>query len=114
MEVDFKMDPAMKSRWIAALRSGEFKQGRERLCTLGDDYEAPDKFCCLGVLNKIEELGYPAGNGWLCKETYVPGVGLLAGDYGVLPESVQVTLSVMNDNDWASFEQIANWIEVNL
>lgn len=37
------MDSLIKSRWIEALRSGEYKQGRGGL--RNDDF-----FCCLGVL----------------------------------------------------------------
>lgn len=36
-------------RWVRALRSGKFKQGRMYL-------EADGKYCCLGVLCKIEGL----------------------------------------------------------
>lgn len=34
---------AFKAKWIAALRSGEYKQGTDFLCS------SDDKFCCLGV-----------------------------------------------------------------
>ena len=37
------MKPKIKARWIAALRSGEYTQGRGQL-------RDGDKFCCLGVL----------------------------------------------------------------
>jgi hypothetical protein len=36
-------NPDLKTRWLAALRSGEYKQTKEYLRT-------PDGFCCLGVL----------------------------------------------------------------
>lgn len=42
------MDQELKDRWVAALRSGEYKQEYGRLRSLsetGDTY-----FCCLGVL----------------------------------------------------------------
>src|SRR4051812_10826866 len=41
------MDPAVKARWVAALRSGEYAQGRSALRT------AVDKYCCLGVLCEL-------------------------------------------------------------
>lgn len=43
------MNKAVKDKWLAALRSGEYKQGQESLHVKGEDGE-PDKFCCLGVL----------------------------------------------------------------
>lgn len=38
-----KMNPAVKKKWVAALRSGEYEQGRELL-------REGNRFCCLGVL----------------------------------------------------------------
>jgi hypothetical protein len=40
-----------KSEWIAALRSGKFKQGRNKLFD-----ECNNSYCCLGVLAKINGL----------------------------------------------------------
>jgi len=37
------MNADIKAKWVAALRSGEYKQGKNRLRT-------KDSFCCLGVL----------------------------------------------------------------
>jgi len=37
------MKPEIKKRWVAALRSGNYKQGTDVL-------RSNDKFCCLGVL----------------------------------------------------------------
>lgn len=47
------MKPEIKAKWVEALRSGKYTQGREQLCT-------PDgKMCCLGVLTDlyIKETG---------------------------------------------------------
>lgn len=41
------MKPEIKAAWVAALRSGEYEQGRHRLHTKG---QVKDTFCCLGVL----------------------------------------------------------------
>lgn len=41
---------AHRREWIAALRSGEFKQGQAALHSLTDEGE---RFCCLGVACKI-------------------------------------------------------------
>lgn len=42
------MNPDIKAQWVAALRSGEYKQGKERLHTAKDD-----SYCCLGVLCEV-------------------------------------------------------------
>lgn len=39
-----KMNPEIKAKWVAALRSGEYKQGRSNLRS------EDESFCCLGVL----------------------------------------------------------------
>ena len=42
------MNPEIKARWIAALRSGEYVQGT---CLLrASRLDGVDRFCCLGVL----------------------------------------------------------------
>lgn len=43
-----KMDPTIKARWVAALRSGDYEQGHGRLHTRGP--KDTSMFCCLGVL----------------------------------------------------------------
>lgn len=47
------MNETIKAEWLAALRSGEYKQGRGQL-------HAEDTFCCLGVLC---DLHIKAGQG---------------------------------------------------
>lgn len=46
VDSDLRLDPAFKRAWIAALRSGTFKQTQQRLKT-------PDGHCCLGVACEI-------------------------------------------------------------
>lgn len=45
------MKRELRDRWITALRSGEYRQGKESLCRLYADEPA---YCCLGVLAKLE------------------------------------------------------------
>lgn len=40
------MNPEIKTKWVAALRSGEFEQGRSQL-------RKGNTFCCLGVLCEL-------------------------------------------------------------
>jgi hypothetical protein len=44
-----RMNPEIKARWVAALRSGEYKQGKGNL-RISDHRLSDDVFCCLGVL----------------------------------------------------------------
>lgn len=94
MSSDSKMDPELKQKWIAALKSGEYKQGKSCL----HDVEQ-DTYCCLGVLNEVAGYGYHSTDGILGTE---------------LDQRVQIQLIHMNDFLDYSFEGIANWIEENL
>lgn len=46
------MNPEIKAKWIAALRSGDYKQGRNQL-------RKQDSFCCLGVLCNLHAQAHP-------------------------------------------------------
>jgi len=114
------MNPEIKAAWVAALRSGEYSQGRGRL---RNDHA----FCCLGVLC---DLHRKAGLGEWRNTVYVP--------FGDIPESMQLpsavdrwagitndritrgVLPAYNDGDIDnqigehSFGQIADYIEQHL
>lgn len=47
------MNPEVKEQWLAALRSGEYVQGKNYLAA--PDINAPGEhvFCCLGVLTQL-------------------------------------------------------------
>jgi hypothetical protein len=46
-----KLDPEKKALWVAALRSGEYPQGRDHLATKRGD--GTFAFCCLGVACEV-------------------------------------------------------------
>jgi hypothetical protein len=115
MEGD-KMKKDVADKWVAALRSGQYQQGRNMLRT------RDNKYCCLGVLCDISGLGkwvdtpyiaepgYRVSN-WCVEDLLSPPVQEYAGIAtagGVLPN--KHTLSDMND-DGATFEQLADLIE---
>lgn len=54
------MNPEIKAKWVAALRSGEYKQ------IAGQLSDGDGGFCCLGVLCAISELGEWEGEGEGC------------------------------------------------
>ena len=71
------MEAKMKKRWIKALRSGEYEQGRE-------DLKVDEKFCCLGVLCDISGLGsWSKGN---LGESYTTGNSTLG--YGSMAQDM--------------------------
>ncbi len=103
------MNKEIAKRWVAALRSGKYKQGRGAL-------NKNDSFCCLGVLCDISEL-----NTWVASNTNTEGYD---GEQGVLPVQVMEwagikssvadspggSLTSQNDTG-ASFSEIASIIE---
>lgn len=50
----FRLDPDFKAKWIAALTSGEYRQGREHLYS-----PTSGCFCCLGVGCAISGVPLP-------------------------------------------------------
>lgn len=88
-------------KWIAALRSGEFKQAKERL------YDKDcDGHCCLGVARNILknsscQVNATKSNKMLTRESFERAFG---------NELQPSTLAGMNDNG-QTFSQIADYIE---
>lgn len=111
------MNNVIKSKWVEALRSGEYKQGRGSLCK-GDSY------CCLGVLCEVLMKDEDAELNSLIEERLTEGVAVaydrqtkslpinvrLAADLSVADE---FNLVCKNDSGF-TFEQIAEHIEENL
>lgn len=112
------MNKEIKGKWLAALRGGEYEQGRGYL-RRGDN-----TFCCLGVLADIaaKEGVCPAPT--LKADSLIPHYTYdgFSGDLtyhletwsGIPYGNTQTKLMTMNDEDGASFSWIADWIEENL
>ena len=97
------MDKQLKDKWIAASVSGDFEQCQN---SLRND---KDQFCCLGVLCKIaglKEIQRCDGcYGYLFKK---------GNELSGLSDEAMNHLVDMNDNQNASFAEIADWIKENL
>ena len=101
-----------QERWVTALESGEYKQGRDRLRD-GDD------FCCLGVACDLSGLGEWTLN---LNLTHMFADGRQQAERDYLLLSVRAWLSItreeeaaladMND-DGKTFAEIAKWIREN-
>jgi hypothetical protein len=70
------MDPGIRARWTAALRSGGYEQGRGAL-------RVSDEFCCLGVLC---DLAVSSGVVKAAENDY--GYWHYGGETGRLPRAV--------------------------
>jgi hypothetical protein len=115
------MNPDVKAQWVAALRSGEYKQGRGRLGYHdGDD----DRMCCLGVLShlahqaevcdqEVDEDGEFTYSGSINYLPYrvVDWAELDTHNPGVLED--ENNLANLNDAGF-TFDQIADLIEWGL
>ena len=133
-----RMNPEIKAKWVAALRSGEYKQGT---CFLRKDYPdryAPD-FCCLGVLCDIaakegiidwEIQTWHGGETWYASSTKTlhdknserlpacvmewAGLDKVDPDLMLSDWRRSVPVSELNDRERLDFERIAELIEGQL
>lgn len=120
-----KLDPEFKAKWVAALRSGDYKQAQGRLYT-GEGY------CCLGVAGHVcgipvEELHHKhfLTPKWFKDDSLKNVPELLQYDASFTNrESCVYYLGYMNDGGGHttynptgklySFNEIADWIDENL
>jgi len=114
------MDPKIKRKWLAALRSGEYVQGKGNLLSIEESGE--HSFCCLGVLCDLHSR--ETGQKWEVKKydnvfSGLYNVSRYLENCNILPSAVEKwagdnipnwTLADMNDNG-KSFKTIANYIE---
>ncbi len=128
------MDSNLKTKWIEALRSGEYSQATEKLHD-----ENNGGYCCLGVLCKVMGAEFGPGateyddHGQMVFQEFdhVPvlnGRVLSSGDDEELKKSLCVSIGIpdqsrlvqMNDGNTEhgikqhSFAEIADYIEENL
>jgi len=108
------MKKSIATKWIKALRSGKYKQGKEAL-------RIEDRFCCLGVLSDLcDKSGWSeSGNYKRCSNGLHKSVLEWSGMSTHSDKDIKnncyeynVFLAVKNDQGW-SFKKIANWIEKN-
>lgn len=116
------MNPEVKQLWLDALRSGEYKQGRNVLRDKNDNY------CCLGVLTDLYVKNVPDAGCWVPDDdnngrykfnnniTYLPNdvadwSGVVCVDPIIKDENGNTqSLALLNDSGY-SFNAIANIIE---
>lgn len=117
-----RMNPEIKARWVAALRSGEYKQGTGAL------RNARDEFCCLGLLCNLHAIAHPEvaaeqkftttyiGHGIMPPKVVMEWAGL-DDDTTVVIDTYREPLAIHNDGNGCprrSFSEIADAIESQL
>lgn len=103
MEYKYRLPRAFAEKWIAALESGKYAQGKDALC-VGDAY------CCLGVACAIQAPRFlQRSQQWIPEAASEEGIPEEICDSKDLP----VILARMNDAE-ASFSDITQWIKANV
>lgn len=113
------MNPIVKQKWVAALRSGEYKQGQKRL--RNEEGFGDVTYCCLGVLVDLYCKEHNTTFGQVCEygrevlpDRVVEWAGIDPGLYQNNPEVDGRVLAEWNDIQMAGFDHIAELIERNL
>lgn len=109
------MKADLKAKWIDALRSGKYEQGRGALLNDG-------KYCCLGVLCEVVGLEIIATNklagDMFPDNSYRRIEGIIGVDVSVLTRRNDGDDSTFRDDEQAiephTFEALANFIEANI
>jgi hypothetical protein len=99
------MKRELRDRWVAALRSGEYKQGRDQLRTPGGS------FCCLGVLAETVGARRDGYRYHFEGDTHSRSLDVPETLVGGLEQSALID---MNDDAEEPFSVIADWIEANV
>lgn len=102
------MDPELKAKWVEALRSGNYQQGRYSLKKDG-------KYCCLGVLCEVAGVTASGDGGLYVIHGRVWTTTIPYGAFGLTDTQIS-NLTDLNDSQGPSnpFPDIANFIEKNL
>jgi hypothetical protein len=104
------MEPTIKKQWVKALRSGAFKQTKNKLCRNG-------RFCCLGVLATLHPaVDSPTDKEMIkllsmAEENGMPHDDVL--EWAGLKPQEACLLATKND-DGHTFPEIADYIEATL
>ena len=110
VRVKYPLTKAMKKKWLEALRSGEYEQGKE---LLKESFHGSTTYCCLGVLREVAPLKETAHLLNALNNTDRMGADGCSEIYYRLSSDVQEELAGMNDSG-ETFLFIANYIEKNV
>ena len=115
------MNQELKAKWLEALRSGNYQQGKGSLKVVLPD--GPPVFCCLGVLADVMGKTWTSSNYGGSEQVLIDTDGgrftkylpnSVESDAGLPMSTTQKHLAMMNDAEGKTFDQIADYIEANL
>ncbi len=111
MDKKYKLPKEFATKWLEALRSGEYKQGQEVLCSFTKEEVT---YCCLGVAGHICGL---SNEDLLNRVVFDFELAKAKLPQQLIGESFHNDLvgilTNMNDIQNQSFSEIADWIEAN-
>jgi len=116
------MNQVVKQKWVAALRSGKFVQGRSKLKHVSKE---GNQHCCLGVLCEVHDQEYGCEQSFIGLEGFPPEHVM---NWAELPDAANLqftfvrddgqkfkeSLIYLNDVRMYDFNQIADLIEAQL
>lgn len=121
------MNPTVKERWVKALKSNEYRKGSGRLRRFAYLNEEQDLFCVIGVLCDLyaqvgpEKWQWSLSAGGYSFDGESENVPVAVQKWANLTEIPMVTISeskvpltLLNDEEELSFEELANLIEEQL
>lgn len=94
-QVSGKMNPEVKAQWVAALRSGKYKQGPRRVLNDGEG-----GWCCLGVLCDLYAQTHD--DKWVIVDEAM-ALASMGGPHYPAPQV----------REWASFYEDDHFIEID-
>lgn len=111
--MEIKSGKELKERWIAALRSGEYKQCKGRLHQVIRNHKDYGGYCCLGVFCRVNGMPISADGLYIVDSSYK-----FVQDYSPIEARIKAYSThgfvCKNDGlDW-DFNKIADYIEKNV
>jgi len=100
------MNNTIMKKWVKALRSGKYKQGRGTLCQV--DKKGNESFCCLGVLCDLYNKDRKAKKKKGLNVERTPNEGFADGSL-----SKAQFITMYNDVDGTLPDIVAHWAEFN-
>lgn len=115
------LSKVLKRRWVRALRSEKYQQGRGMLRRTNEDNGEPlvvPTYCCLGVLCEVQKVPRARHGGYNFGRAAGVSIGTVKGKLRRLLNEdhydIVDKLIDMNDDQRCSFSKIADYIERTL